>query len=281
MVQDFDTLSRLRANLTVIAERDMVLDRMVAIATYDQLARLLPRVAGTTRRAQVLNTMIPLGNYDQLATLRANLTVTAERDMVLDRMVAIATYDQLTRLLPCVAGTTRRAKILNAMLSYSSEKPSLATAKEFQNVKLAQSTKSSKLPSKRFDVFIAHAYEDKRFVAPLALSLQQKGLQVWYDDFVLRLGDSLRREIDKGLAQSRYGVVVLSHNFFAKHWPQKELDGLTAREAVGRKIILPIWHNIDKEDIIAYSPTLADIVAVKSSLGIQTVTQSLIDVVYS
>ena len=129
---------------------------------------------------------------------------------------------------------------------------------------------------KQYDVFIAHASEDKSFVAPLAHSLKEKGLEVWYDDSILKIGDSLRREIDKGLVQSRYGVVVLSHNFFKKHWAQKELDGLAAREEIGRKVILPIWHNINKEGIVAYSPTLADIVAVKSSLGIKAVTDKII-----
>ena len=115
----------------------------------------------------------------------------------------------------------------------------------------------------------------------MALSLRQGGLKVWYDDFVLKVGDSLRREIDKGLAQSRYGVVVLSPYFFAKHWPQKELDGLAAKEQLGKKVILPVWHNIDKEEIVSYSPTLADIVAAKSNEGIETVTNKIIEAISS
>ena len=133
------------------------------------------------------------------------------------------------------------------------------------------------LTRKQYDVFIAHASEDKSFVTPLANSLKGRGLEVWYDDFMLKIGDSLRREIDKGLTQSRYGVVVLSHNFFNKHYPQKELDGLAAREEIGRKVILPIWHNINKEEILSYSPTLADIVAVKSDLGLKAVTDKIIE----
>ncbi len=81
----------------------------------------------------------------------------------------------------------------------------------------------SKQSDKQYDVFVAHASEDKSFVTPLALSLTQTGLKVWYDDFVLKVGDSLRREVDKGLVQSRYGIVILSHYFFRKQWPQKEM----------------------------------------------------------
>jgi hypothetical protein len=79
---------------------------------------------------------------------------------------------------------------------------------------------------RRWDAFISHASEDKQeFVRPLADALQALGSSIWYDDFALTVGDSLRRSIDHGLANSRWGVVVLSPNFFAKHWPQIELDG--------------------------------------------------------
>jgi TIR domain len=72
---------------------------------------------------------------------------------------------------------------------------------------------------KMWDVFISHASEDKDFVRPLAEVLQKSGLSVWYDEFALKVGDSLRRKIDEGLAKSRYGIVILSHAFFTKNWP--------------------------------------------------------------
>jgi TIR domain len=81
----------------------------------------------------------------------------------------------------------------------------------------------------KYDVFISHAPEDKTpFVRPLAQALQQARLKVWYDEFALRLGDSLRESIDRGLSTSRYGLVNLSHHFFSKTWPQPELNGLFA-----------------------------------------------------
>jgi TIR domain len=74
---------------------------------------------------------------------------------------------------------------------------------------------------KRWDVFISHASEDKdEFVRPLAAALQASGLLPWYDESALTVGDSLRGKIDEGLAKSRYGIVILSHPFFAKRWPQ-------------------------------------------------------------
>jgi hypothetical protein len=88
-----------------------------------------------------------------------------------------------------------------------------------------------------WDVFVSHASEDKdSFVRELAQELGRKGVRVWYDEFTLSVGDSLRQSIDKGLAKSRYGIVILSHNFFVKDWPQKELDGLVVRERNGQKV---------------------------------------------
>ncbi|MBA7526390.1 hypothetical protein ES705_18552 [subsurface metagenome] len=71
--------------------------------------------------------------------------------------------------------------------------------------------------TKRYDVFISHASEDKdEIVRPLAYALQAEGLSVWYDEFEMKIGDSLRRKIDKGLANSRFGIVVLSKSFIKK-----------------------------------------------------------------
>lgn len=135
-------------------------------------------------------------------------------------------------------------------------------------------------PAPEFDVFISHASEDKAaFVEPLANYLVQKGLRVWYDAFTLKLGDRLRQSIDRGLARSRYGIVVLSHAFFEKHWPQYELDGLAALEVGGRKVILPIWHGVSREDVARVSPPLADRVAVNSALPLETVASKILEVV--
>ena len=113
--------------------------------------------------------------------------------------------------------------------------------------------------TKAFDVFISHASEDKdEVVRPLAEALRNGGLDVWYDEFEMKIGDSLRRKIDSGLARSRFGVVVLSKAFFGKGWTNYELDGLVTRFVTGEQIILPIWHNITKQQVIEYSPSLAD-----------------------
>lgn len=128
-----------------------------------------------------------------------------------------------------------------------------------------------------YDVFISHASEDKSdFVRPFATLLKEKGLKVWFDEFELKIGDKLRRKIDEGLSKSRYGIVVLSNFFFAKEWPQKELDSLFALEDNKQDIILPIWHKISKKEILKYSPTTAGIFALNtSSFSIEEIAEKI------
>jgi hypothetical protein len=135
---------------------------------------------------------------------------------------------------------------------------------------------------KKYNFFIAHAFEDKDWTGPFANYLRNIGYEVWYDDFIIKMGESIRKKVDEGLSQSQYGILVLSHNFFkqGKTWPRRELDGLTAIEdQEGRPLILPIWHNIDKADITKYSPTLADIKAAKSNMDYKTIADMIMEAI--
>lgn len=128
-----------------------------------------------------------------------------------------------------------------------------------------------------WDVFISHASEDKdTVVRELAADLVKKGLRVWYDEFTLTIGDSLRRSIDYGLSNSRYGIVLLSPAYLKKEWAQKELDGLMAREIAGVKVILPIWHNISIDLVRRHSPLLADRVAANTKVGLAKVAEQIV-----
>jgi hypothetical protein len=70
---------------------------------------------------------------------------------------------------------------------------------------------SGSTAGERWDVFISHAHEDKSaLAASLAIELRARALRVWYDEFTFRVGDSLRRSIDRGLARSRFGIVMFS-----------------------------------------------------------------------
>jgi hypothetical protein len=128
------------------------------------------------------------------------------------------------------------------------------------------------------DVFVSHASEDKDSVArPLARALVEGGWTAWLDELEMTIGDSLSRRIDEALSHSRFGVVILSPSFFAKDWPQRELAGLAAREVdSGAKVILPVWHQVTREDIVQFSPTLADRLSASTSDGIDSVVGQII-----
>ena len=88
--------------------------------------------------------------------------------------------------------------------------------------------------------------------------MRSNGLSVWYDEFELRIGDSLRRKIDKGIANSNFGIIIISRDFISKGWTNYELDGLITRAVNGEQTMLPVWHNVTKREVINYSPSLAD-----------------------
>jgi hypothetical protein len=130
-----------------------------------------------------------------------------------------------------------------------------------------------------WDAFISHAREDKaQVVQPLFDELRNRGYRIWYDRYELKLGDSLRESIERGLGHSRYGIVVLSMAFLKKRWPRSELDGLLARESAGRKVILPIWHEVTEEELATRSPILAGRLAIDSSEGTSAIADAIAEV---
>lgn len=120
--------------------------------------------------------------------------------------------------------------------------------------------------NKNWDIFISHASEDKNdIVRELANILTTLKLKVWYDEFSLNIGDSLTSSIDKGLNQSKYGLVVISKDFLNKKWTDYEYKSLITKEVNGVKCILPIWHNITREEVQNFSLYLADKIALDTA----------------
>lgn len=135
-----------------------------------------------------------------------------------------------------------------------------------------------------YDFFVCHASEDKEdFVDELVRVLNDRGAKVWYDKIVLKVGDSLRRGIDKGLMESKFGIVILSENFFGSDgkWREKELNALIALENSeqdrhGR--VLPIWYDVSEDQVAGYSPILVDRRALlTSSMTIEEIADKLMD----
>ena len=130
--------------------------------------------------------------------------------------------------------------------------------------------------------FISHDSRDKSNIAePLALQLQRLMCPVWYDQFSLRVGDSLRESIERGLKECSKCVLVLTSNFLKNNgWSKREYDSIFTREVVeNQRVILPVWDQISAKDVYQFSPILADRVAVQWSLGVEEVARSLLNAI--
>lgn len=137
--------------------------------------------------------------------------------------------------------------------------------------------------NKGYDVFISHASEDKEEVArPLADALQELGISVWYDEFEMKIGDSLRRKIDQGLSHSNFGIVIISKDFISKGWTNYELDGLITKSITGEQQLLPIWHNITKKEVMNYSPSLADKLARNTAINtVEEIAEEIAELIHT
>jgi hypothetical protein len=134
----------------------------------------------------------------------------------------------------------------------------------------------------QWDCFISHVSDDKKgIVEPLAEKLRAMGLKVWLDNQEIRIGDSLRQKIEQGLADSRFGIVILSPKFLerASFWSQQELNALMAKEEGGHTVILPVWHGITKPELIKVSPILADRQGANSKDGVDSLAANLARVI--
>lgn len=164
-------------------------------------------------------------------------------------------------------GTVRSsARVLPTALPRVEQKPLSSMPSLLHEHGFGDNKEDDKTP--QYDVFVSHATEDKdAVVRPLALALKERNISVWYDDFEFKIGDSLRRKIDKGLANSRFGIVVISRDFIKKGWTNYELDGIITKSISGEQILLPIWHNISKSEVVDYSPSLADKLARNTAIN--------------
>lgn len=133
-----------------------------------------------------------------------------------------------------------------------------------------------------YDVFLSHASEDKEEIArPLKDALEARGVSVWFDELRIRVGQSIRQEIETGIAACRFGVVIISPHFFAKQWTQAELDALFGKKmSSGQNLVLPIWHHVSKDEVQRESPLLAGVMALNTAVAtVDEIADSLVQVV--
>ena len=161
-------------------------------------------------------------------------------------------------------GTKTKARwssVGSTVLYYPSEIRTLTPVRE--NIE-----KRSHLPDLR-DVFLCHAWDDRRDAAKeLHDRLEAKGVSVWFSEKDVMLGSPLLREIDKGLANSRFGIVLVTPSFLERikgaGIADKELSALLARD-----LLVPIVHDTTFEALREVSPLLG------SRSGLSTEEQSM------
>jgi hypothetical protein len=126
-------------------------------------------------------------------------------------------------------------------------------------------------------LFISHASEDKQpFVEQLYNALKTTPqFEVWYDTDSLRLGGSITFEISDGLKNCHYALVVLSPIYITKPWCKREYTAIVHLESEEKKIMLPIWHNITKEQVQDFDASLVDRAALLSTRQIEDIVMAI------
>ena len=107
--------------------------------------------------------------------------------------------------------------------------------------------------------FISFDSRDRELARQIAIKLGQMLCPVWFDEFALVGGDSLREKIEKGLKECAHCLLLLSPNFLNnKGWTKTEFDSVFMREIIKQKnVILPVWCGVSKEQVYEYSPMLS------------------------
>ena len=176
----------------------------------------------------------------------------------------------------------KKQEKLNKQMQQSYEKR-ISELQQIPLQKISTISPSAKSDGPYYDVFVSHAWEDKEsFVDEFVDALKSLGIKVWYDTSQIKWGDSMRERIDDGLKKSRFGVAVLSPDYIAenKYWTKAELDGLFQLESVNGKTLLPIWHNLTKQQVMNYSPIIANKKAMTTAvMTAQEIAEELLNII--
>lgn len=113
-----------------------------------------------------------------------------------------------------------------------------------------------------YSIFVSHASDDKiNYVNELVDEIKSLGITVFYDNDAISWGDNLKEKIDEGLKNCQLAVIVISPYYFGREWTEYEIQTLLTRQnAEKKKLIMPILHNISKEDLVKHYPLLKDVV---------------------
>lgn len=114
---------------------------------------------------------------------------------------------------------------------------------------------------RKFDIFLSHTHSDKEVAAELYQELEARDLDVWFDGAELELGRPLTRQIDRGIAKSKIGVILVTKAFLeGRFWTETEMGALIN----SRKRVIPVLDGVGRTDLSQYSPILADLVGLST-----------------
>jgi hypothetical protein len=97
--------------------------------------------------------------------------------------------------------------------------------------------------------FLSHSSADAELAERLARDLLQQGVDVWYSQWEIKAGDSLRRKIDEGIDQANFFLVLLTPNSLKSEWVQTELDAGMVKRIEGACRLIPILWGIERGDV--------------------------------
>jgi hypothetical protein len=87
----------------------------------------------------------------------------------------------------------------------------------------------------QYHIFLSHSSKDKAMVSDVANRLRSDGLKVWFDEWILKPGDSIPGIIDEGLEHSRILVLCMSANAFGWDWAQLEAGTFGFRDPLNKE----------------------------------------------
>jgi len=101
-------------------------------------------------------------------------------------------------------------------------------------------------------VYLAHASEDKDIARPLAEGLVTRGIDVWYDNWEIGYGDSLRRKMEEGLGNCTHFVVLLTEKSIQKPWVNEEIDAGLMSAVEGSAKFIGLRRNLPLSSVTPF-----------------------------
>ena len=113
-------------------------------------------------------------------------------------------------------------------------------------------------------VFLSYASENKELASQVANTLMKNAIETWWDDWEMRVGDSLRQKIDGGIEGCTHFLVLLTPQSINKPWVKTEMDAAFVRKLEGKCRFIPVRYELPVSDL---PPTLRGLLSPEIKSG--------------